>query len=139
MVTAVVALCVGSAVEVAVIVTVPPEGTVPGAVYVVAAPSEVCAGLKEPQPPAVPQVAVQSTPLSAESFCTEALALNCFPAVTEVGGAWENEIATGGGADTEINVVLAFAGCCKGLFSDAVAVACNATVKPPEGAVAGAV
>jgi hypothetical protein len=65
-------LFVGSVVEVAVMVTVPPVGGVLGAVYPVAAPLAVCAGEKVPQAPALPHVTVQSTPALAESLLTAA-------------------------------------------------------------------
>lgn len=72
-VTVCVADLVGSVVDVAVIVTVPPPaGTVAGAVNVVAAPLAVCASEKVPQAPALPQVTVQSTPAFAGSLLTVA-------------------------------------------------------------------
>jgi hypothetical protein len=57
--------------EVAVMTTCPPIGIAAGAVYKVATPLAVCAGLKLPQAPALPQVAVQSTPVvSPATFAT---------------------------------------------------------------------
>jgi len=63
-------ICDGLLVTAAVIVTEVPIGTTDGAVYVVAAPLEVCAGARVPQAPLAmdpvtglpPQVTVQSTP-----------------------------------------------------------------------------
>jgi hypothetical protein len=57
--------------EVAVMTTSPPVGIAAGAVYKVATPLAVCAGLKLPQALALPQVAVQSTPVvSPVTFAT---------------------------------------------------------------------
>jgi hypothetical protein len=63
-------VCDGLLVTVAVIVMVLPIGTVDGAVYMVAAPPAVCAGVRVPQAPLLmlpvtalpPQIIVQSTP-----------------------------------------------------------------------------
>jgi hypothetical protein len=71
MVTVVLALFVGSAVEVAMMVTVFPAGTEAGAVYVVVPPLAVCVGLNDPHDPL--QLTVQSTPLFCESLATVAL------------------------------------------------------------------
>jgi len=70
-----------------------------GAVYVVAAPLAVCAGLKVPQAPAGAQL--QSTPPFAESFVTVA-AMETVPLAAKVaGGAVLKAIArTGGGGVT---------------------------------------
>jgi hypothetical protein len=57
--------------DVAVIVTVPPEGTVDGAVYVVAPPLAVFVGLKLPQPGDDPQLHV--TPRFCTSLATTAV------------------------------------------------------------------
>ena len=65
-------LMVGSAVDVAVIVTRPPTGTALGALKVVEAPLAVCVGDKEPQAPGLPHVTAQSTPAFAESLLTVA-------------------------------------------------------------------
>src|SRR5215471_16115439 len=65
-------LLVGSAVEVAVMVTVLPEGGALGAVYVVGAPLAVCAGENVPQAPGLPQETVQSTPALEKSLLTVA-------------------------------------------------------------------
>jgi hypothetical protein len=69
-----------SFVEVAVIVTVPPEGTVDGAVYVVAPPLAVAVGLKLPQPGDEPQLHV--TPAPSTSFVTCALSVSVPDVVT---------------------------------------------------------
>ena len=66
------AFLVGSAVEVAVMVTVLPEGGALGAVYVVGAPLAVCAGEKVPQAPGLPHETVQSTPALEKSLLTVA-------------------------------------------------------------------
>ena len=65
-----------SAVDVAVIVTVLPDGSVAGAVKTIGLPLTVCAGvrLNVPQPgAATAQVTVQSTPLPMLSFVTVAI------------------------------------------------------------------
>jgi len=87
--------------EVAVIVTLPPVGAVAGAVYAVAAPLEVDAGLKVPQD--VAGVQLQVTPLPAESFVTRAETLAVPPATIVAGGATENvtEMACGVGPGPE--------------------------------------
>ena len=72
MVTIALTLLVGSAVEVAVMVTVLPAGTEAGAVNAVVAPLAVCAGLNVPQLDPL-QLTVQSTPLFCESLATVAL------------------------------------------------------------------
>lgn len=69
------AVFVGSAVDAAVMVTVPPEGIAGGAVNVVAAPLSVWTGEKDPQAPGLPQVTVQSTPRFPESLVTVAINL----------------------------------------------------------------
>src|SRR5271168_1136977 len=71
-VTVCVAVLVGSVVDAAVIMTLPPAGIAEGAVNVVAFPLAVCAGEKDPQFPTVPQVTVQSTPALATSLATAA-------------------------------------------------------------------
>ena len=80
------AIFVMSEVEVAVIVTEPPLGTVGGALYVVLTPLAVCVGAKKPQ--SVPaQVAVQSTPKFEESPATFAESMKLLPAFTVPGSA----------------------------------------------------
>jgi hypothetical protein len=76
-----------SATEVAVMVTVPPDGAVIGAVYVVAAPLAVDVGLKLPQVPAGVQLHV--TPLAAESLDTVTDKLVVAPNAMFAGGAAE--------------------------------------------------
>jgi len=61
------------AVEVAVIVTLPSLGTVPGAVKIVAVPLEVWVGLNDPHAPVGVQLTVQSTPALEESPVTFAV------------------------------------------------------------------
>ena len=75
-VTACVSAFVGSAVEVAVIVTLP---DVAGAVYVVGLPLAVCAGEKMPQFPALEQVTDQSTPALPVSLATAAISGALWP------------------------------------------------------------
>ena len=103
-VTVCVAVLVGSVVDVAVIVTVPPAGTTAGAVNVVAAPLAVWGGEKVPHAPELPQVTVQSTPLFAGSLLTVAtkgaLALCTIVSFTIF---WV--IATESGAVTDISTV----------------------------------
>jgi hypothetical protein len=87
---------VGSVTEVAVMVTVLPVGTAEGAVYMVALPVEVVVGLKVPQAPALPQLAVQVTcGFDDVSLLTIAvkgwLVLTC----SEVGGTPENPTLMG--------------------------------------------
>ncbi len=85
MVAVAVAILVGSVTDVAVMVTVPPEGTVAGAVKVVVAPLAVCAELSEPQLDPL-QLTAQSTPAFAASLATAALIVACAPTCKEVGG-----------------------------------------------------
>ena len=73
--------------EVAVMVTLPPDGAVIGAVYVVAAPLAVDVGLKLPQVPAGVQLHV--TPLAAESLDTVTDKLVVAPNAMFAGGAVE--------------------------------------------------
>jgi hypothetical protein len=71
-----------------------------GAVYVVAAPLAVCAGLKVPQAPAGEQL--QSTPAFAESFVTVA-AMETVPLTAKVaGGAVLKVIARAGGGGVTV-------------------------------------
>src|SRR5271156_4315891 len=79
-----------SAVDVAVIVTVLPEGTAAGAVKTIGLPLTVCGGvrLKVPQPgAATAQVTLQSTPLPELSFVTVAIRVAVPPTGIEFGGA----------------------------------------------------
>jgi hypothetical protein len=117
-------LVVLSFAEVAVIVTVPPEGTVDGAVYVVAPPLAVFVGLKLPQP-AEPQLHV--TPAPSTSFVTTALRVSVPDVVT---------LNVEGDTDTVMGriVIVALAD----LVESATEVAVIVTV-PHEGTVTGAV
>jgi hypothetical protein len=81
MVTVVDAVAVPSVTEVATTVTVPPVGTFAGAVYVVAEPLAVFAGLKLPHED-VPQVTDHVTPAFALSPVTNAVKGAVVPAVT---------------------------------------------------------
>jgi len=110
--------------EVAVIVTVPPEGTVVEAVYVVATPLAVFVGLKLPQP-AEPQLHV--TPAPSTSFVTTALRVSVPDVVT---------LNVEGDTDTVMGriVIVALAD----LVESATEVAVIVTV-PHEGTVTGAV
>src|SRR3974390_2667228 len=74
-VTVSVAVLVGSVVDAAVMVTLPPDAVEAGAVNVVAVPLAVCAGEKVPQLPGLAQVTVQSTPAFATSSVTVAIKL----------------------------------------------------------------
>jgi hypothetical protein len=99
------AFLVGSAVDVAVIVTVPPlAGAAAGAVNVVGAPLSVWASEKVPQAPVLPQVTVQSTPLFAGSLVTVATK-GALALCTMVSFAIFWVIATESGAVTEISTV----------------------------------
>src|SRR5215469_16038030 len=93
--TAALALLDESVTEVAMMVTLPPVGTVGGAVYVVMLPLGVEAGLKAPQ--AVAGVQLQLTPPAAESFCTVAATLAVPPAPSVAGGKVESVTETGCG------------------------------------------
>lgn len=86
---------VESETEVAIKTTCPPDGTVPGATYVVGEPLIVAAGLNEPQEPA--GVQLQFTPLLALSFVTVAEMPTLLPAIIVPGGAaWKvTEIGCG--------------------------------------------
>lgn len=94
------ALLDGSVTEVAMTVTLPPVGTVAGAVYVVMLPLGVTVGLKAPQ--AAAGVQLQVTPPAAESFCTVAATLAVPPVPSVAGGIVESVTETdgGGGPDT---------------------------------------
>ena len=119
-----------SAVEVALMVTVFPVGTVAGAVYTVAAPLAVWTGLNEPQA-TLPQVTVQSAPLPAGSFEMEAVILAVLLITKLDGGAIVN--------DTEITSAVMVTGLAfADLVASAVEVAVMVTVLP-EGTLAGAV
>ena len=73
--------------EVAVMTTGPPAGIAAGAVYTVATPLAVCAGLKLPHAPALPQVAVQSTPKLFMSPVTFAASIDEDEVASVAGGA----------------------------------------------------
>ena len=96
--TTALALLDESVTEVAMTVTLPPVGTVAGAVYVVMLPLGVEVGLKAPQ--AAAGVQLQFTPLAAESFCTVAATLAVPPVPSTAGGMVESVTLTGGGPDT---------------------------------------
>ena len=98
--TAALAFLDESVTEVAMMVTLPPVGTVAGAVYVVILPLDVEAGLKAPQ--AVAGVQLQLTPRAAESFWTVAATLAVPPVPSDAGGMVESvtETSCGGGPDT---------------------------------------
>lgn len=84
-----------SVTEVAMMVTLPPVGTVAGAVYVVMLPLGVEVGLKAPQ--AAAGVQLQFTPPAAESFCTVAATLAVPPVPSVAGGIVESVTEIGGG------------------------------------------
>ena len=86
--TTALALLDESATEVATIVTLPPVGTVAGAVYVVMLSLGVEVGLKAPH--AARGVQVQFTPRAAESFWTEAATLAVPPVGSHAGGMVES-------------------------------------------------
>lgn len=67
-------------------VTVLPAGTSGGAVKVVLFPLAVCAGEKEPQLGALPQIATQSTPAFATSLRTVAETMALAPTLRDEGG-----------------------------------------------------
>ena len=77
------------AAEEAVMVATPPVGIADGAVYVIDEPLAVCpeVGLKVPQGPALPQVAVQFTPSPFESLATVAVNVADPPSFKVLGGA----------------------------------------------------
>jgi hypothetical protein len=108
-------------------VTVLPAGTVAGAVYVVAEPLAVCAGLKEPQSE-LPQATVQSKPRFLGSLRTVALIMAGALVAKEAGGAWLKKIAPG------VTVTVAVTD----LLVSVLAVAVMVTVLPA-GTVAGTV
>jgi hypothetical protein len=91
-----VAVFVVSVTEVAVTVTVDPVGVVAGAVYVVAAPLAVDAGLNDPHDE-LPHVTVHFTPAFALSFATFAVMLVVAAGASEEGGCAANVTATAGG------------------------------------------
>jgi hypothetical protein len=84
-VTLAVAFLVVSLTDVAVIVTLPPPGTLAGAVYVVEAPEAVWAGVNDPQEAL--GVQLQVTPLFAESLETVAATLAVALVCIDAGGA----------------------------------------------------
>lgn len=125
-------LTLGSATEVATIVTEVPLDVTGGAVYVAVAPLAVWAGTTQPQPPGTVLLhcAVQVTPPGGTSFVTVALTGACAVAAIVPGGACLNT-RDGGTATT---VVKAIAGFDVVAGEDAVIV-----TRPPVGTVAGAV
>ena len=96
-VTVSVAVLVGSVVDAAVMVTLPPLAGIPeGAVNVVATPLAVCAGEKVPQFPGVEQVTVQSTPAFAASPLTAATNLAVrFCTIVLLGTPWASLMEIG--------------------------------------------
>ncbi len=90
----------------------------------------MCAGLNDPQAPALPQLAVQSTPLFPGSFVTVAATFAVPLTFKLTGGAIGIATATGGA----VTVIVAEAD----LVVSAVDVAVRVTVFPA-GALAGAV
>ncbi len=123
------AVLVGSAVDVAVTVTVPPDGTADGATNVAGDPLAVC-DVTVPQAPALAQLSVQSTPRFALSYCTVAIKLACPLTCTEAAtGATDTAIGGGGSiVSSTVAETLGFA----------VDVAVKDTV-PPAGILAGGV
>jgi hypothetical protein len=128
-VTTAVTVFVGSAVAAAVMLTVPPVGTVRGAVNVVVAPLAVCVGLKEPQLPPLHDT-VQSTPRFCESLATVALIMACAPTCMEGGGAIVKPMEITGAVIATVAVTV--------FVGSAVAAAVIITV-PPVGIAGGAV
>jgi hypothetical protein len=124
-------LTLGSAVEVALIVTAVP--TTGGAVKVVVAPLAVWYGLIAPQPPGtlLAHCTVQVTPPGATSFVTTALTVAWVPPANAVGGDCTNE-SDGGCTMIAVRAFAAFDGVVAG--EDAVIV-----TSPPSGIVLGAV
>jgi hypothetical protein len=111
-----------------VMVTLPPDGTAAGAVYVVVAPLTVWAGLTEPQLPP-PQLSAQSTPAFAESFVTAAASVAWADVCKELGGDCVKVTEMGGRMDKLATAVL---------VGSATDVAVRVTVFP-DGTDAGAV
>jgi len=121
---------VGSVTDVAVTLTLPPAGTVAGAVYVVATPFGVLVGLNEPHV-VVPHVTVHVTSELAEtSFAIVATRESCAFTCTDAGG--ERMLTESGGGRT---IVI----CAEtDLLVSATEVAVTVTVVPA-GIAAGAV
>jgi glycine cleavage system regulatory protein len=116
-----------SVTEVATMVTVPPDGTVAGAVYVVMTVLSVRGGLKLPQ--ADVGVQLQFTPALAESLVTVAATLAVPLGATDAGGIVDNV--------TDIVVEMATAALM--LFEESVTEVAIMVTLPPDGTVAGAV
>ena len=104
MVTAAETDLVGSVVEAALMVTLPPVGTLLGAVNVVAIPLAVCAGLNEPQLE-IEQVTVQSTPPLEESFVTVTLTCAVALVLKLLGGACVKATLMPGGPMVNVNEI----------------------------------
>jgi hypothetical protein len=85
---------VGSAIEVAVIWTLPPAGTVAGATYVVATPLSVSTGPKKPQS-VDPQSTDHRTPSFVTSLFNTALNWSLAPTCNVDGGAGANTTEIG--------------------------------------------
>ena len=92
--------------ESAVTATVLFKGTPEGAVNIVVPPLVVCAGEKDPQMGALPQVAIQSTPAIAMSSLTVAETGAEAPTTMEAGGAWVMATEIIGVTDEELAALL---------------------------------
>ena len=125
------AVFVESVADVAVIVTLPPVGTVAGAVYTVAAPLAVDVGLKDPQAPAgVLGVQLHTTGNAAESFVVVAAIDAVVPICIAPGGGVVSVIViTGPVIVTVALLVLVLS------LTDAAVI----VTLPPDGIAAGAV
>jgi hypothetical protein len=84
-----------SVAAVAVIVTVPPDGIVPGALYVTELPVTDSLELNVPHAPALPHVAVHRIPSFEGLFVTPALNVAEAFTASDAGGAPRNKTATG--------------------------------------------
>jgi hypothetical protein len=114
----------------AVIVTRPPDGIEAGAVYTVVPKLAVCVGLKLPQAPVLPQLAVQSTPRLFVSPATFAASVAWDTVVNVVGGAVE-VVTTIGVVEVTYAVTRAV------IAGFVVEAAVMVTAPPLEGAVEG--
>jgi hypothetical protein len=112
----------------AVMVTLPPAGTAAGAVYVVAAPDAVCAGVNDPQKAV--GVQIQDTPLFPGSLATVAERAAVSPVCIDAGEALMDTAMDGGAVIATVAVALFV------VSLNAVAVM---VTWPPVGAATGAV
>jgi hypothetical protein len=94
---------VGSVTDVAVTTTEPPVGTLAGAVYVVATPLAVCAGLKVPHE-LDPQATVHCTPPFAKSLVRTAFSEAVPLTGRDAGGAGAKAIEIGGARMVSVTV-----------------------------------